>query len=150
MRLSPTSVFLALVALGLPVAVALGWHFAGPATAPSLLEVPGGAGGIGTAPIHPTTSAPVTPVDWSPPARAAAAKDRTAAPAPSPPASASPSAPPPAAGHPSRSAPPSTPLPSLSPPTDPTGPPPSMIVIPSESDAPEEFDLNTARLVRRP
>jgi hypothetical protein len=63
-RLSPKSIFLGIVALGLPLTVTTGWMLGGsqdPPSAPS----PGGAGGIGTAPDSGTSIAPVAD-DWSP------------------------------------------------------------------------------------
>lgn len=60
MRLSPKSVFLGLLLLGLPFAVVVGWQLADrePATA-SALYAPAGAGGLGAAPTH--TTAPARP-----------------------------------------------------------------------------------------
>ena len=58
MRLSPKSIFFGLVALGLPVAVTIGWQLATPATRSAAVEVPGGAGGLGDAPARHARPAP--------------------------------------------------------------------------------------------
>jgi hypothetical protein len=59
-QLSPKSVFIGLVALGLPIAVTAGWTLAGPAKRSAEASLPGGAGGIGPAPERPATSQSVT------------------------------------------------------------------------------------------
>jgi hypothetical protein len=51
-RLSPKSIFFGLVALGLPVAVTIGWQLATPATRSAAVDSPGGAGGMGDAPAR--------------------------------------------------------------------------------------------------
>jgi hypothetical protein len=68
-RLSPKSIFFGLVALGLPVAVTIGWQLATPATRSAAVGAPGGAGGLGDAPVHhpkpalvPASSSPVAPL----------------------------------------------------------------------------------------
>lgn len=60
MRLSPKSIFFGLVALGLPVAVTIGWQLATPATRSAAIDAPGGAGGMGVAPARHFK--PATPV----------------------------------------------------------------------------------------
>ncbi len=64
MRLSPKSLFLGIVAFGLPIAVTAGWTLGGE-PAPPVAPAPGGESGIGTAPVHGTS---VPPADdaWSP------------------------------------------------------------------------------------
>lgn len=52
-RLSPKSVFVGLVAVGLPVAVLIGWNLATPEKRPAAVGVPGGEGALGTAPTSP-------------------------------------------------------------------------------------------------
>ncbi|WP_067508916.1 hypothetical protein [Actinoplanes sp. TFC3] len=58
MRLTPKSVFLGIVALGLPFAVSLGWTL-GTQDQPAAVVTmaPGGADGIGSAPVPAATSA---------------------------------------------------------------------------------------------
>jgi hypothetical protein len=59
-RFSPKSVFIALVLLGAPFAVTIGWQLAAPAVKPAaeILPAPaGGAGGIGSAPVVPAAPA---------------------------------------------------------------------------------------------
>ena len=63
-RLSPKSLFLGIVAFGLPIAVTTGWTLGGE-TAPPAAPAPGGEGSIGTAPVHGTSVPPVGDV-WSP------------------------------------------------------------------------------------
>jgi hypothetical protein len=48
-QLTPKSVFIGLVAFGLPIAVAVGWNLAGPARQPITATPNGGTGGIGAA-----------------------------------------------------------------------------------------------------
>lgn len=64
--LSPRLLFLGIVALGLPFAVAVGWSLGVPAApaAPPPAAAPAGAGGLGAAPAR-TSSAPVKVVDYS-------------------------------------------------------------------------------------
>jgi hypothetical protein len=74
-RLSPKSIFLGIVALGLPLAVTAGWMLGGHQDPPSTPS-PGGAGGIGTAPDSGTSIAPLAD-EWSPtPARPVAVQTR--------------------------------------------------------------------------
>lgn len=76
-RLSPKPIFFAIVALGLPFAVTVGWNLAEPATTttpPPPAAAPAGAGGIGTAPPRVPTSTPVTVGYSSRTARAAAGR----------------------------------------------------------------------------
>ena len=58
MRLSPKSIFVGLIALGLPFAVTFGWTLGNPFTSdkPPSAATPGGSGAIGTAPVKDTTS----------------------------------------------------------------------------------------------
>jgi len=46
-RLSPKSIFIGLVALGLPIAVTVGWTLATPARKPVEVGAPAGTGGLG-------------------------------------------------------------------------------------------------------
>jgi hypothetical protein len=59
-QLSPKSIFFGLVAFGLPIAVAVGWTSATPHRSVSEVSLPGGAGGIGAAPLRAGTTTPVT------------------------------------------------------------------------------------------
>jgi hypothetical protein len=79
-RLSPKSIFIGLVALGLPVSVAIGWIMATPTRGPAAVSIPG-IGGLGTAAGNDAVGAaperalprPATTVKFSPqPARSAA------------------------------------------------------------------------------
>ncbi len=63
-RLSPKSLFLGIVAFGLPIAVTAGWTLGGEPV-PPVAPAPGGEGGIGTAPVHGTSVPPVGDA-WSP------------------------------------------------------------------------------------
>jgi hypothetical protein len=49
-RLSPKYLFFGIVALGLPLAVAVGWALGTPSTVPAEASAPAGAGSMGTAP----------------------------------------------------------------------------------------------------
>jgi hypothetical protein len=62
-RLSPKSIFLGIVALGLPLSVITGWALATPA--PVSAPAPGGAGGIGSAPAR-GASMGTAGVEWTP------------------------------------------------------------------------------------
>lgn len=62
--MSPKSLFLGIVAFGLPIAVTIGWTLGGE-PAPPAAPAPGGEGVIGTAPVHGTSVPPVGDV-WSP------------------------------------------------------------------------------------
>jgi hypothetical protein len=62
-RLSPKSIFLGIVALGLPITVTIGWTFGDPPAGPSV-PAPDGAGGIGGAPAQ-GTSVPSAAGGWS-------------------------------------------------------------------------------------
>jgi len=88
-RLSPKSIFIGLVALGLPVAVTVGWQLATPATRSSALAEPGGAGGLGKAPARPSGSTAPPPAPRTVPARLTStvlpARPASASPPPGPP-----------------------------------------------------------------
>ena len=76
-RLSPKSVFIGLVALGLPISMAIGWTLAPQTRRPAAVDTPArgglGAGGIGAAPGRVARPDPVTAVEYSPqPAHSAA------------------------------------------------------------------------------
>jgi len=103
-RVSPKTIFFGLVALGLPVSVAVGWTLATPARKPAHVGAPAGtgglgagagSGGIGTAPRR-AGSQPLTEVQFSPrpPAPSAVVPPVATAPsaAPSPTAAAASSA----------------------------------------------------------
>ena len=66
MRLTPKSIFVSIVALGLPFSVAVGWAVGAPTPAPPSMSEPAGAGGIGSAPTAATTSMAESVVDWTP------------------------------------------------------------------------------------
>ncbi|MEV4349231.1 hypothetical protein AB0J83_32645 [Actinoplanes sp. NPDC049596] len=53
------------MALGLPIAVTVGWSLAAPAKHPAAIGVPGGEGALGSAP-KPEQTTPMTPVRYSP------------------------------------------------------------------------------------
>ena len=142
MRLSPKSLFLGLVSLGLPFAVTVGWLLAGPANPPHHPRaVPKGAGTLGAAPVHAATSEPVTPVDWSlrrriPPAPTATTRSAAHG--------ATPSAPPSAAGAmPSESWPSEPPVPTATGPADPS-------MTPSASLSLDPLTLDAAPFGHRP
>jgi hypothetical protein len=82
-RLSPKSVFVGLIILGLPFAMVLGWRLADHPTTPGALRQPAGAGAFGAAPVttRTATSAPTTRVDYWPDA----GSDEVAATAPATP-----------------------------------------------------------------
>ena len=101
MQLSPKSIFLGLVALGLPIAVAVGWTLATPARKPVEVSAPAGTGGIGAggsdgigkAPRRPGLSQPLTEVQLMPRPVASATLPPVTAPSGAPvPTSAAPSA----------------------------------------------------------
>lgn len=100
-RLSPKFIFVGLVALGLPFAVAVGWTLGTPVNAtPPAVSAPGGSGSLGTAPAREARTAPVDdPVGFesttapSTPASSSASPSATAsAPAAAPSSSAAPTA----------------------------------------------------------
>jgi hypothetical protein len=64
-RLSPKSIFFGLVALGLPVAVTIGWQLATPATRSAAVDAPGGAGGLGDAPVRHAPKPAIAPASSS-------------------------------------------------------------------------------------
>ncbi|WP_306203996.1 hypothetical protein [Actinoplanes sp. RD1] len=105
MRFTPKSVFLGIVAVGLPFAVVTGWSLATPGTPPSAVaQAPGGAGGLGAAPAGRQPARTVTtPETWSPRETRQVSVIESVAPS-APPAKASPTA----TGTPS-SAPPTSP-----------------------------------------
>jgi hypothetical protein len=147
-RLSPESVFLLLVTLGLPFAVTAGWQLAVPADPPVAVSSPAGDDGLGAAPTQDTTSKPVTVVDWSPPAtRSVPSTPATPSTTPS---SAPPSATQPSAGNPPATLPPTLTVAPVPTPTDATDPSSSASASPADSTTPEPGDLEAARLVRRP
>jgi len=148
-RLSPKSVFLSLVALGLPFAVTVGWQFASTPPAPAPISAPAGAGGIGAAPTHAVVSEPVTPVNWSPAARESVAATSAAPPGTPPPSVAVSSTAQPSARTAPRPRLPVLTLPPVPTPIDFTSPPPSPSATPSASGVPEPSGLDAARLVRR-
>jgi hypothetical protein len=148
-RFSPKSVFLSLVALGLPFAVTVGWQFAGPRPAPAPISAPPGAGGIGAAPTHAAVPGPVTAVDWS----SAPPKSVTATsivPDTPPPSVAVSIAAQPSARTATRPALPGLTLPPVPTPIEMTSPPASPSATPPSSAAPEPSGLDAAGLVRRP
>ena len=123
MRLSPNSIFICLVSLGLPIAVTVGWILGEPATTtPSAAANPGGAGGIGAAPDRDRGERPVNSVDYAAPSAGipvpSASGIATVAPLPS------------------TSAVPSPALPTLPPLTDPPVPTPTMVTSEPPSPSP--------------
>ncbi|MEV6629872.1 hypothetical protein AB0M54_03855 [Actinoplanes sp. NPDC051470] len=129
MRLSPRSIFVGVIALGLPFALTVGWVLGGHhlTSTPPATAGPGGSGLLGTAPARATDdSAP----RWLP----GRYENRPAAPAPSSAASA-PAAlalpvTPPSSGAETQAGPrggPLTTLPTLPPLTDPPVPTPTMV-----------------------
>lgn len=69
MRLYPKSIFLGIVAVGLPFAVTAGWMLGAPAARQVALPAPAGDGGLGSAPtgqVRATTTAPVGEITWYP------------------------------------------------------------------------------------
>jgi hypothetical protein len=144
-RLSPKSVFLGVVALGLPFSVTVGWQLGHPDATPSPVSGPAGGGILGSAPARATTPEPVTVVDWSSPAP----RTRTSAQRTTPPASSSPSPVQPSPGAASAGPLPTLTVPPVPTPTDVTNPPSSPSATPSASATPKPSGLNAARLVRR-
>jgi hypothetical protein len=67
-RFSPKSIFVGLLAVGLPVAIAIGWTLGGRAlvTGPAPAAAPGGSGALGTAPAPDTADATATRPVWLP------------------------------------------------------------------------------------
>ncbi|MFF5079513.1 hypothetical protein ACFY36_20860 [Actinoplanes sp. NPDC000266] len=53
------------MALGLPIAVSIGWSLAAPAKRPAAVGLPGGEGALGSAP-RPADTTPMTTVRYSP------------------------------------------------------------------------------------
>jgi hypothetical protein len=149
-RLSPKSIFLGLVALGLPFAVTVGWQFAGPTPGPAPISAPVGAGGIGAAPTRATAPTPLKVVDWSSPADETDTGSAAPSAPPSTDTAGEPSVPPPAASTAPRALLPSLTFPPVPTPTDIASPPPRPSATPSSSAAPESPGLPAARLVRRP
>lgn len=136
MRFSPKSIFVGLVAIGLPIAVTVGWNLATPAKPPSATGASvDGAGGLGTAPERASTSRPDTAVRY--PARPApSASSPITAEVSRPPlvtggAPTAPAAPP--SATPSSPAPPVLTLPPVPTPTDPGEPSESTSTSPSPS-----------------
>jgi hypothetical protein len=153
-RLSPKSVFIALVLLGSPFAVTVGWQLAAPAVERTAQTVPGdaaGAGGIGAAPVvSAPPSRPVTAVvDWSAPSPSpstSGAVPSLPSRSPGPNASsAAPSVAPDAApGSPSLSVPP-VPTPTSAEPD-----PSASAASPSGEAASASVDLDPVRLLHKP
>ncbi|WP_412737698.1 hypothetical protein [Krasilnikovia sp. MM14-A1259] len=115
MRLSPKSIFIGVVLVGLPFAVAAGWALGPSPAGPVPASAPAGNGVIGTAPSRIATPESVTAVEW--PER----PSRTAAPTVSrTPRRAVVSAPVPATSRPRRARPSMTVTPPA--PADPTVP----------------------------
>jgi hypothetical protein len=149
-RLSPKSIFFGIVALGLPFAVTVGWTLGTPGVAPPVASAPGGAGGMGAAPVHTVPSQPVTAVEYSSkpprPGFSPSAAAASAAPA---------SVPPPASTEPTTGTPASQPplpaltLPPVPTPTEVSAPPPSPSATPSGSASAPNRRFGGARLVRR-
>lgn len=141
MRLSPKSIFFGLVALGLPVAVTIGWQLATPATRSAAVDAPGGAGGIGDAPARPTRAVPAA-ASSSMPSKSPSVAPSVALSAAAPAFGAPTTAPVTSAPTATPSAPPTEasrdPLPPLTQPPvpTPTDPDPVPSVIPSDSLAP--------------
>jgi hypothetical protein len=136
-QLSPKSIFVGLVAIGLPIAIAVGWNLAGPVRQPATATLNGGTGGIGAA--APDEGAgngePLTSVRYSarparPPATSPSTIASLPASAPVPPASGSPSSVAPPASGPSSS---SAPLPPLDQPPVPT--PTEIVDVPGPSSS---------------
>jgi hypothetical protein len=147
-RLSPKSIFLGIVALGLPFSITVGWQLGTPEPARAPVSAPAGAGGIGAAPTRAAPSEPVTVVDWSSPEPRAITA--TSAPPVAPSASATPSGAQPSVGDVSPGSLPTLTLPPVPTPTDATSAPPSPSATPSSSAAPTPSGVGTARLVHRP
>ena len=126
MQLSPKSVFIGLVAFGLPIAVAVGWNLAGPARQSVTGTPHGGTGGIGAAaPAQGAGNGEPVPVRYSAqPHRAPATAPSTIVSVPAsvtvPSSAARPPSATPPAPVPSDSAPPLPPLPPLNQPPVPT------------------------------
>ncbi|GAA2504296.1 hypothetical protein [Winogradskya humida] len=133
MRLTPKSVFLGIVLLGFPFAIALGWSLGHQEAPPAIVSAePGGAGGIGAAPVrvtHPTAEATTSPRSVSEPVSVIEPVATSVAP------SALPSAPAPATSETTSPAPtltePPVPTPTSVAPSEPSGSP-----SPSESSEP--------------
>jgi hypothetical protein len=143
-RLSPKSVFLGLIVLGLPFAMALGWRLADHPSTVAALRAPAGSGAFGAAPVQTRTarSAPIARADAWP---AEQAPDPTgAAPTPEPHRTAT--IPPPAATETTGATGPPLGLPPVPTPTDVTSSSasPSPSPSPSESTDPELLLFNQA------
>jgi hypothetical protein len=94
-RLTPKSIFIGLIVLGLPFAVALGWTLGSPDARfeqPPAAGVPGGAGTIGAAPGRGQSGAPIDQVRYAERRPAAQTSTMPSAPSSPPPATTSPSA----------------------------------------------------------
>lgn len=149
MRLSPKSVFFGIVAVGLPVALTVGWMLGTPAPARPVASAPGGAGGMGAAPQTAlVTSQPVTPVGYtSRPPRPGVSP--STAPSTAPVSAAPPVSPPPMVAPAASSAPPpSLDLPPVPTPTQVIVPPDSPSATPSESPSAQPSSGDQAELAR--
>jgi hypothetical protein len=151
-RLSPKSIFFGIVALGLPIAVTIGWTLGTPTKAPAStagLGRVGGEGGIGAAPVKPTESRPVTPAGYG-----ATAATPTPSAVLSSPVPTTAVAPPPSATPGPPSLPTESPLPSLG--GLPPVPTPTEITDPSTSASapagsePEATGIDPAQLAGTP
>ncbi|MFG1605697.1 hypothetical protein [Actinoplanes sp. NPDC049265] len=144
MRLSPKSIFIGLIALGLPFAVALGWMLGATgsrAGQPRIAGAPGGAGTIGAAPARGHPTEPVNPVRYDVRRPAAQTSALPSAPAP-PPAT----APPPSAGSSPSPGGPLVTLTTLPPLTHPPVPTPTTVTSgpPSSSATPSGSTSSTS------
>jgi hypothetical protein len=134
MRLTPKSIFVSIVTLGFPFAVAVGWTVGAPTPAPPSMSEPAGAGGLGSAPTAATATVEESIVEWRPRAPKRVAREESV-----------PSA------HPRVTTPSATPSATVLPvPTSAqvTSPPPSSSA-PAPSADPER-GLDPAQLVGRP
>jgi hypothetical protein len=149
-RFSPRSIFLGVVALGLPFAVTVGWTIGAPSPVPPSVSAPGGLGGIGTAPSRATTAATSPVGDWSPRAPRPVSVESTLPGLPLTTGTAPSGAVPSAVVSSGSPDPTLTLLPPVPTPTSVlTTPPSPSATVPSESAEPESPGLNAARLVRR-
>jgi hypothetical protein len=149
-RLSPKSIFFGIVSLGLPFAVTVGWTLGTPDVAQPVASAPGGAGGMGAAPVHAVPSQPVTAVEYSsnPPRPGSSPSAAAASAAPV-------SVPPPASAEPSTGTSATQPplpvltLPPVPTPTEVSAPPSSPSATPSDSASAPDSRFGGARLMRR-
>jgi hypothetical protein len=137
-QLSPKSIFVGLVAVGLPIAIAIGWNLAGPVRPPAAATLDGGTGGIGAAAPDegagdgdPLTSVRYSARPYRPPATSPSTIASLPASATVAPASGSPSSPAAPVSGPSSSS--SVPLPPLDNPPVPT--PTEIVDVPGPSSS---------------